>query len=79
MWPIPKEKDNQQMLTPIPPKMLELSSKGFKEAIKAMFHEANYLTISGKRGVPRRETEAIKRPKWTELKLEAGSRVHFLR
>lgn len=48
--------------------MLELSSKGFMMAIMAMFHEANYLTISRKRGVPSRETETIKKNPMDRIK-----------
>lgn len=48
--------------------MLELSSKGFMIAIMAMFHEANYLTISRKQGIPSRETETIKKNPMDRIK-----------
>lgn len=41
--------------------MLELSSKGFRAAILAMFHKANALEINGKLGIRGREIGTIKK------------------
>ena len=48
--------------------MLEISSKDFTVADIVLFHEENYLQISGELGVPSRETETIKKgTKWDRI------------